>query len=333
MRHVAATLFLLFTALAAWAQPVNTNCATAALLCAEQPLSGNNTGAAGLLPGFCGTSNVLWYTFTTNTVGGEVTVELQDIDCPVIVGMDNELSLVALSNANGCTPASFVVLSGDPCLSQDSTLFGVVIPNLLPSTQYWVIVAGVADDGATDFAQCDFQIAVSGPGANVVNVDFDAGPNVSIAEGESTQLNAVGGTTYSWSPTSGLSGASIPDPIASPLSSTIYSVTTTIGGCTYVDQVNVEVLRLIIPPNTFTPNGDGKNDTWVIPGIVDYPGAEVNIHDRWGQRVYSSTGYREPWDGTNNGKALTDGTYYYHIQLNQLEGRSAPYTGFISILR
>jgi gliding motility-associated-like protein len=110
-------------------------------------------------------------------------------------------------------------------------------------------------------------------------------------------------------------------------------VTTTIGGCTYVDQVNVEVLRLIIPPNTFTPNGDGKNDTWVIPGIVDYPGAEVNIHDRWGQRVYSSTGYREPWDGTNNGKVLTDGTYYYHIQLNQLEGRSAPYTGFISIIR
>jgi hypothetical protein len=49
--------------------------------------------------------------------------------------------------------------------------------------------------------------------------------------------------------------------------------------------------------------------------------------------VYSSTGYREPWDGTNNGKALTDGTYYYHIQLNQLEGRSAPYTGFISIIR
>ena len=147
MRHVTATIFLVFTALAAWAQPVNTDCATAALLCAEQPLTGNNTGAAGVLPGFCGTSNLLWYTFNTNTVGGEVTVELLDIDCPVIVGMDNELSLVVLSNINGCTPASFVVLSGDPCLSQDSTPFGVVIPNLLPSTQYWVIVAGVAATG------------------------------------------------------------------------------------------------------------------------------------------------------------------------------------------
>lgn len=333
MRLVIATMALVLSSPGAWAQPTNTDCASAALLCAEQSTAGNNTGAVGVLPGFCGTSNLLWYTFNTNSIGGEVTVELQNIDCPIILGMDNELSLVVLSNINGCTPASFVVLSGDPCLSQDSVPFGVVMLNLTPSTQYWVIVAGVADDGATDFAQCGFQVAVSGPGANVVNVDFDAGPDVSIAEGESTQLNATGGTTYDWSPTSGLSGSAIPNPIASPLSSTTYTVTTTIDGCTFIDQVNVEVLRLIQPPNTFTPNGDGRNDTWNVPGISDYPGAEVNIHDRWGQRVYSSTGYREPWDGTNNGKALPDGTYYYHIQLNQLEGRSAPYTGFISIIR
>jgi gliding motility-associated-like protein len=110
-------------------------------------------------------------------------------------------------------------------------------------------------------------------------------------------------------------------------------VTTILDGCTYTDVVNVFVVRRILPPNTFTPNDDGINDTWEIPGINDYPGAEVLIYDRWGQKIFSSNGYREPWDGTNNGRKLPVGTYYYHIQLNQLEGRSPPYTGYISIVR
>ncbi|MEZ4757390.1 MAG: gliding motility-associated C-terminal domain-containing protein [Flavobacteriales bacterium] len=325
-------LFLLCFAPSAFGQPPNQDCATAIALCAEQPVVGNNTGASGLLPGFCGTSALLWYTFTTNSVGGEVTVELTGIDCPVVAGVDNELSLVVLSNTNGCAPASFVVESGNPCLTRDSLPFGVTIPDLDAATTYYVVVAGVADPG-TSTAQCDFILQVSGPGANVVDVDFDAGPNVTIGQGESTQLEATGGVGYSWSPTSGLSGSSIPDPVASPSATTIYEVTTTVDGCVFTDQVVVEVLRLIQPPNTFTPNGDGKNDLWQIPGIADYPGAVVNIHDRWGQRVYASNGYREPWDGTNGGRTLPDGTYYYHIQLSQAGSGSTPYTGFVSIIR
>ena len=93
------------------------------------------------------------------------------------------------------------------------------------------------------------------------------------------------------------------------------------------------VVPEVVIPTGFTPNGDGKNDTWEIPGMADYPGADVVIHDRWGQVVFRSNGYRDPWDGTNNGRALAVGTYYYHIQLNQLEGRSPPYTGFVTIVR
>src|SRR5690606_1972241 len=150
---------------------------------------------------------------------------------------------------------------------------------------------------------------------------------------ESTQLEAFGGPPYDWSPLSGLSGNDIPDPIASPNGTTTYTVTTTINGCTFSDQMTLQVIRRIEPPNTFTPNDDGYNDTWDIPGIADYPGAEVLIFDRWGQRLYRNIGYREPWDGTNNGNKVPVGTYYYQIQLNQLEGRSPPYTGFITVVR
>lgn len=331
IRHLLLHLFLWY-AMVAFAQPPNQDCATATALCAQQPVSGNNTGADGVLPGSCGMDALLWYSFTTNSVGGEVTVALTRIDCPVVAGVDNELGLVVLSNANGCAPASFVVESGDPCDSRDSIPFGVTMPDLAPNRTYYIYVAGVADAGSST-AQCGFDLEVSGPGANVVDVDFDAGPNVTIGFGESTQLQAVGGVGYSWSPSSGLSGSAIPDPVAGPTATTTYNVTTTIDGCVFTDQVVVEVRRLIEPPNTFTPNGDGMNDQWLIPGIAGYPGAVVNIHDRWGQRVFTSNGYREPWDGTNGGRTLPDATYYYHIQLSQAGSGSTPYTGFVSIIR
>lgn len=313
------------------AQPTNTDCATAQLLCAQQPAQGNNTGATGALPAFCPPAdNLLWYTFTTNSQGGTVNVRVNHIDCPVVAGMDDELSVVVLSGDGNCTPAAFAAVS--PC-ELDNQAFTTTTLALAANTQYWVVVSGAVNNGATIAAQCGFGITLSGPGIDVVNVDFDAGADVEIPEGGSVQLGATGGTTYDWSPTVGLSGNNIPDPIANPSGSTAYAVSTVINGCTYSDTVVVDVIRLIDPPNTFSPNEDGINDTWEVPGIADYPGSEVLIFDRWGQKVFKSNGYREPWDGTHNGKDLSEGTYYYYIQLNQLEGRSAPYTGFISIIR
>lgn len=312
------------------AQPANSDCSTASLLCAHQPMPGNNTAAVGL-PGFCaGTDNVVWYTFTSNSVGGAAEVHVTGIDCPEVAGMGDELSVVVLSGDGSCTPASFTSVSACEQAADSMTL---VSGSLVPNTQYWVVVAGAANNGATINAQCAFNVSVNGPGVDVVGVDFSAGPDVTIGQGESTQLHATGGNGWTWSPTNGLSGANIPDPIATPNGTTFYSVTTMVGDCIFTDEVIVNVVRRIDPPNTFTPNGDGINDTWEIPGMVSYPGAQVVIHDRWGQIVYKSTGYRDPWDGTNNGARLADGTYYYNIQLNQLEGDAAPYQGFISIVR
>lgn len=320
-----------FAALTALAQPSNSDCASAALLCAQQPLAGDNTGANGTLPGFCpGTDLLVWYTFRTNSQGGPVEVALSGIDCPAVAGMDDELSVVVLSGDGSCAPASFTAVSA--CALGDAA-FTTITQALLPATQYWIIVAGAINGGATLPAQCGFTVAVGGPGADIVGVDFDAGPDVEIPQGSSTQLSVTGGSNWNWSPTAGLSGNGIPNPIANPQEPTAYAVTTQQNGCTYTDTVFVDVRRLIEPPNTFSPNGDGRNDTWEVPGIAQYPGSEVIIYDRWGQKVFQSNGYREPWDGTRNGRDLSEGTYYYYIQLNEVEGRSAPYLGFVSIIR
>ncbi len=330
MRHS-----LLFTALfvcgAALAQPANDDCANAALLCSQQLQGGTNVNSQGGA-GFCGGADIVWFTFTTNSQGGPVNVALSGVSCLTVPGMGDELVVVVMSGNGTCDLGSFEGVNNGGCINASGGDDLVVTTNALqPNTQYWVTVGGSM--GGTQAAQCSFSIVLSGPGADVVGVDFGAGPDVTIGLGESTQLNAFGGPPYNWSPTTGLSGANVADPIASPESTTFYEVSTTINGCNYTDTVMVEVVRRIDPPNTFTPNGDGVNDVWLIPGIVDYPGAEVNVYDRWGQRMFRDVGYREPWDGTNNGKAVPNGTYYYYIRLTQLEGRTAPYTGFISIIR
>jgi gliding motility-associated-like protein len=105
------------------------------------------------------------------------------------------------------------------------------------------------------------------------------------------------------------------------------------SGCEATSQkVWINVLEPVNIPTAFTPNGDGINDTWNIEGLETYRNASVRIYNRWGALVYSKTGsYFNDWDGTNNGKELPNGTYYYVIQLNQ-PGKG-DLTGDVSVIR
>ncbi|MBK9759918.1 MAG: gliding motility-associated C-terminal domain-containing protein [Flavobacteriales bacterium] len=328
MREVRSIVFFLsvLPVQAVLAQPGNQDCATATTLCAQQPVAGSNAGAAGLLPTLCPPGgSLVWYTFITNSVGGIVDLNVSGINCPSIVGMDNELSLLVLNFGIPCDIATYSVVNS---CEQDSVDFTVSVPGLAANTQYWAVVAGVQDNGASLPAECAFNISTSGPGANIVGVDFSAGPDITLPEGSNTQLLATGGSTYLWTPNSGLSGDDIADPFAQPTETTTYTVSTELNGCTYMDEVVVEVKRLISPFNTITPNGDGRNDVWEIFGINDYPQSKVSIYDRWGQRVFSSVGYKEPF----NGEGLPTATYYWIIELNILQGVAEPYTGFLTII-
>jgi len=86
------------------------------------------------------------------------------------------------------------------------------------------------------------------------------------------------------------------------------------------NELNIRILnftsgRLIIY-DAFSPfTTPGKNDTWTIENIADFPDCTVKIFNAWGNQVFSSKGYQEPWDGTWNNKKLPAGTYYYVIDL------------------
>jgi len=63
-----------------------------------------------------------------------------------------------------------------------------------------------------------------------------------------------------------------------------------------------------------------------------YPDATVEVFNRWGQQLFSSTGYQTPWDGTFDMELVPDGTYYYIINLNH-ESEPEPFTGTILVLK
>jgi len=86
----------------------------------------------------------------------------------------------------------------------------------------------------------------------------------------------------------------------------------------------------LVIPNTFTPNGDGINDTWNIKNLEFFPNCNVEIFTRYGQKVFSSIGYGISWDGTYNNARLPTGTYYYIIDL---KNKGKALSGFVAIVR
>ena len=87
------------------------------------------------------------------------------------------------------------------------------------------------------------------------------------------------------------------------------------------------ILEIIAKPNDlfipegFSPNIDGINDVFVIRGIENYPNNKIEIYNRWGQKVFEATPYKNNWNGESQngisvgGDQLPIGTYFYLLDL------------------
>lgn len=184
-----------------------------------------------------------------------------------------------------------------------------------------------------------YQVTVSGCGADdaVVTVHVVGGVQVSGLTrscGELTGTSIIAFTLSGGDPDSyavtGIPGAitaTVPfrftsDVLADSLAYTFTvtdaegcgPVTITSPPCTYPPSVFI--------PESFSPNADGINDTFEIPGLEDFPGNEMTIFNRWGARLYHTVDYHEEgkaWKGSVDNEGSFDlvpsGTYYYVLEL------------------
>jgi gliding motility-associated-like protein/uncharacterized repeat protein (TIGR01451 family) len=92
---------------------------------------------------------------------------------------------------------------------------------------------------------------------------------------------------------------------------------------------NTQTIGGLTIPNVFTPNGDGVNDAFEIPGLQTFPVNELTIMNRWGSTVYQKKGYNNDW----NGSGLNEGTYFYLLKVQGISGKWDIYKGYVTLLR
>lgn len=188
-------------------------------------------------------------------------------------------------------------------------------------------------------AECN--AAPSGAGCNNVKTNstvFAALPNAGIDQTvvQNTTVTLTANTTGTWQQ---LGSA----PTAANITSSASTVTTVTGlsaigtysfiftnsnGCADTVAIHVVTSSIAIP-NIFTPNGDGKNDLFVIGNLQFYPGSQLLIFNRWGNEVYRGNNYLNNWDGSG----LTEGTYYYILNRKESTGATTTFKGWVYLKR
>lgn len=129
------------------------------------------------------------------------------------------------------------------------------------------------------------------------NASANAGGDKKLFLGQSVTLkgNATGDNiTYLWSPIDYLDDPTKLNPIATPPNDITYTLTVNSNCNVSTDDVFVKVYPKIEIPNTFTPNGDGINDTWNIPSIAAFTNPKLKVVNRNGQLVFESSN-PQPW--------------------------------------
>jgi gliding motility-associated-like protein len=208
----------------------------------------------------------------------------------------------------------------------------VIISGLLPGNYYAVVVSDANN------CESDFTGTVNIP-LNSDGILVDAGQDATIDIGDSIQLNAISNlaVSFQWDPIGGLNDAFSSNPVANPETTTIYQVTTTsTNGCTATDQVTVVVkddnpCDAFFVPNSFTPNGDGKNDVFnlIVDPLMKIAEYNVQIYNRWGQLVFSSENITGGWTG----KDAPDGVYAFIAKISCMNKKHAYANGTISLVR
>jgi len=165
---------------------------------------------------------------------------------------------------------------------------------------------------------------------------IDAGLNDSITLGSNTQLIAIGGVQYIWSPSLGLDNIGIYNPIANPEITTTYFVNgIDIYGCKNDDSVIIYVIKPTVwIPSAFTPNSDGKNDVLYVrgEGVNNF---EFAVYNSWGETVFYSKNIGIGWDGRKmaTNEEMPEGAYVYYVKGVLTNGEAVNLKGIVNLVR
>lgn len=279
------------------------------------------------------TYTVVGTAFCANPVSDVVTITpTNNVILNVDAGRDTIVcpSILTPLHATGATNYSWSPSVG---LSNPSIADPFASPTT--TTTYTVVGTAFCADPVIDSVTVS-TVASTGP------LTSNAGSDGIICVGEEMTLTGTttggyGNNSYVWYVVAGEPSDSATHPTAISTSiltalpgTNIYQFSVT-DQCGYVssDTVFVDISAdcQVIVPNIFTPNGDGKNDEFIVTGngIRTF---SIAIYNRWGKKLYESTDLKSGWDGGNS----SDGTYFYIMKAETVNGKSVDKQGYFQLL-
>ncbi|MFN8298584.1 MAG: PKD domain-containing protein [Chitinophagales bacterium] len=203
-----------------------------------------------------------------------------------------------------------------------------------------------AVNGVCAAASDTFSIRVLQP----IPIEVNATPDQIVLGLTSNLTSQIPGQIDSiiWTPAGTLDCYDCPNPIATPIATTTYTATIYYSEngttCTNSAPITITVLnncddKIVYVPNTFTPNGDGLNDIFMIRGLAATKINYFRIFDRWGHMVFEAqTGApNEPkwgWDGTDlGGQKLNNGVFVYTYEIECINGETVHGQGNVTLVR
>jgi len=270
---------------------------------------------------------------------------------------------VTVTDAQGCTSVGTttvasptqILSNGSVTNSDCNTDNGAIVINPTGGAGNYTISwlpGGSSNPLLTNVAAGNYQVTIVDGNNCSVTQNFTVGlnnnfvvtvnpPLSNILYQESVVLDvvitpAIPGSTYSWSPSNGLSCSDCPNPTATPINNTTYTVTVTApNGCSQTAQATVNVqlpCGEIFMPTIFSPNGDGLHDELcVLGGCI--ASMTYSIYNRWGELVYTSDSQTECWDGSFRGKPAPLGVYAFKLQYTTTENKIEEASGNITLVR
>ena len=156
-----------------------------------------------------------------------------------------------------------------------------------------------------------------------------------IFVGQQLTLHSNGNGTITWNSHSTLSCTRCNDPVANPVTTTVYTATNESPlGCQVSDQFTVVVLNdaVVAVPSAFTPNGDGLNDFFGPLGKVP-DGFRMQLFNRNGEVIFRSSAIEQRWNGRRQGELQPVGVYIYLIDYKDLQNKPHQQKGTFVLIR
>ncbi len=192
-----------------------------------------------------------------------------------------------------------------------------------------------------------YDLIASGAASNNYDFVYNVGklmvndiPEVTISSSRGTTIRKGSETVLTTSPFGAVNwstdipcincNTTNPGYVVKPLVTTTYTLNVTnANGCMGSASITIKVVDKFEIPNTFSPNGDGVNDTWNVKSFVFTDQFKVDIFSRNGNRVFTDYNGMAVFDGTFNGRDLPVGVYYYIIDLQDGE----KFQGSLTLIR